>query len=138
MKRSSMNENMTSLTLRLIFGLFLLFGHGWNKLVNIIEGNFDFTSVFGIPSTLTLILAIFAEVVCAGLLILGFKTRWVAAALLFTMVSIALTAHGSDPLFMSNANSGSSKEFALLYAGGFLAIMFIGGKKYSIDGILKS
>ncbi|GAA5220730.1 hypothetical protein GCM10025777_13600 [Membranihabitans marinus] len=133
-----MNENMTSLILRLIFGLFILFGHGWNKLVKIIEGNFDFQSVFGIPSSLTLILAIFAEVLCAGLLILGFKTRWVATILFFTMISIAFTAHSGDPLFMSNANTGNSKEFALLYAGGFLAIMFIGGRKYSIDGILNS
>lgn len=128
MKKSTVDQNMASLVLRLIFGLFILFGHGWNKLLKIIEGDWSFASVLSMPPSVSLMLAIFAEVVCAGLLILGFKTRYVAGMLFATMMIIILFVNSNAPLFIANAQGGSSRELAILYAAGFLAIMFLGGK----------
>ena len=126
--------SLSTLVLRLVFGLFMLAGHGWRKLIgfsDIAEGFMDF---MGLGSTVSLGLAVFAEVVCAALVALGLFTRAALIPLIITMGVAAFIRHGPDPLFMG---SGPSKEPALLFMGAFLAIFLAGPGKFSLDAMIR-
>lgn len=123
---------MTS-TLRNDIGLALLriapsaffLTHGYPKLQKIIGGDFGFGDPIGIGAAPTLFLAVIAEFVCPILLILGFKTRWAAVLPAITMLVAAAIVHAADPF--------GKKEKALLFLVVFVAIIFLGPGKYSID-----
>ncbi|MDF1823287.1 MAG: DoxX family protein [Verrucomicrobiales bacterium] len=117
------------LILRVLLGGFMLFGHGWGKLATFSEKSAQFPDPLGVGSTPSLALAVFAEVFCAAALILGFFTRAAVIPLLTTMVVAAFIIHGDDPF--------QRKEFALLYAIPFLALMLTGAGAFSIDAKLK-
>ena len=116
------------LLLRVGAGGMMLFGHGWGKLTGFGNLSDKFPSVMGIGSTPSLALAVFAEVVCAALLVLGVATRFAALNLLVTMLVAALLIHGDDPF--------SKKELALAYATMFAALVCTGGGRYSADAKL--
>ncbi len=118
-------EDWGKLILRLGLGGFML-GHGWPKLMKLLAGGeIAFADPIGLGPTFSLVLAVFAEFVCAILLIIGYKTRWAAIPLIITMLVAGLIVHGDDPW--------GKKEFALLYAVGYIAIALLGAGKYSID-----
>ncbi|WP_236974752.1 DoxX family protein [Membranihabitans maritimus] len=138
MQKSSIQTDFASLVLRVIFGLFMLFGHGWMKVMKVINGDWKFASVLGMGEEVSLLSAVFAEAICSILLIIGFKTRIAATILLVTMLIAGFVIHSEAPLFIANAEGGGSKELALMYGSVFLTLIFLGGRKFSIDGILKS
>lgn len=115
------------LILRVFTGGFMLFLHGWGKLAKFSMLSTKFPDPIGLGSGVSLSLAVFAEVVCAALIIVGFKTRWVAIPLIITMLVAAFIIHAADPF--------AKKEFALLYLIPFLTLAFTGAGKYSIDGM---
>ena len=118
-------NDLALLILRLGFGGFML-THGIPKLMKLFgEGPIQFADPIGLGATFSLILTVFAEVVCAGLIIVGFKTKWASIPLVITMLVAAFVVHGADPF--------GKKEFALIYAIGFLAIGMLGSGKYSLD-----
>jgi len=92
------------------------------------DGEIKFPGVMGLSPTLSLILTIIGEVVCPILIIIGFKTKWVAIPAFITMFVAAFVYLGDAPL--------AKKELALLYMFAFLAIAFLGGGKYSLDGLI--
>jgi len=118
------------LILRVSLGCMMLFGHGMGKLLNFSEYAEKFPDPIGLGVTVSLILAIFAEFFCSILVILGFATRLAVIPLMITMAVAVLVIHGDDPW--------QRKEFALLYLVPFLALMFTGAGKYSIDGLISS
>lgn len=131
--------DFTALILRIGFGAFMLFGHGMGKLKMLLAGGeIGFPSVVGIPPSMSLGLAVFAEFVACIFIILGYKTRLAALPMIITMMVAAFIIHGSDPLFLQNANGGPSKEPALIYLIGFIAIYLLGSGKYSMDDKLDS
>ena len=91
-----------------------------------------FPSILGLPPTVSLALAVFAELLACILIIVGFKTRLAAIPVIITMLIAAFMIHGQDPLFMSMSD-GASKEPAILYGLGFFTIYLLGSGKYSID-----
>ncbi len=99
--------------------------HGWGKFVKVVTGEFTFADPIGIGQAPSLILAAGAEFVCAILLALGVKTRWMAVPLAFTMFVAAFVHHLDDPW--------GKKEFALLYAIPFVVLAITGGGQYSLD-----
>ena len=99
--------------------------HGWSKFLNLINGNHSFADPIGIGESASLILAVLAEFICSILLILGFKTRWAAIPLAFTMLVAAFVVHFSDPW--------GKKELAVIYLIGFVSIALLGPGKYSLD-----
>lgn len=113
------------LLLRVFLGTTMLVAHGWGKLLKF--GSFPpkFADPIGLGPTVSLALAVFAEVGCALLLILGLFTRFAAFPLFFTMIVAAFIIHGGDPWY--------KKEFALLYGVPFLMLMFTGAGRYSLD-----
>lgn len=138
MQKSSIPIDFASLVLRIVFGLFMLFGHGWMKLMKVVNGDWKFASVLGMGEEVSLLSAVFAEAVCSILLIIGFKTRIAASVLFITMLIAGFIIHSGAPLFIANADGGGSKELALMYGTVFLSLSFIGGGKFSVDGILNS
>ena len=59
------------LALRLGAGGFLIYGHGWPKLVHFAERAHKFADPLHVGSPLSLAMSVFAEVVCAGCVLLG-------------------------------------------------------------------
>lgn len=117
------------LILRVFVGGFMLYAHGWPKLASFSEKSGGFPDPLGIGSPASLTLAVFAEVLCALALMLGLFTRAAAIPLLITMLVAAFIVHGDDPF--------QKKEFALLYAIPFLALILTGAGTYSVDSKLK-
>jgi putative oxidoreductase len=92
------------------------------------------------------VLAVLAEFVCAVLVVVGFATRFAAVPVVVTMAVAAFVVHGSDPWSMGEAarrfmagesKSWASKEPALLFLIPFLALVFTGAGKFSVDGLIR-
>ena len=120
-------KNLSLLILRLVFGGLMLL-HGLPKFLKLINGDTSFADPFGMGAFPSLLLTVFAEFFCAIFVMVGFKTRWTVIPLIITMLTAAFIIHGSDPL--------KEKEMALLYLGGYLPLLFLGGGKFSVDKIL--
>lgn len=133
------------LLLRLGIGGFML-THGWGKLQMLLAGDFDkFADPIGLGNQLSLILVTGAEFGCALLVMLGLATRLAAIPLVFAMGVAAFIAHANDPWTMTEgarlfstgaAKSWASKEAALLFLFPFLALIFTGPGKFSLDGMI--
>ena len=125
----STNANdIASLLLRLSLGLLML-SHGIPKMMKLISGNMEFGDPIGIGSPASLFLAVFAEVICSILIIIGFSTRLALIPLITTMVVAAFIVHKNDPL--------GTKELALIYLFGYFVLFLLGSGKYSVDARLK-
>jgi len=119
-----MQNDIAKLLLRLGFGGMML-THGYPKMMKILRGDYSFGNPIGVGEEASLVLTVFSEVICAFLIVIGFKTKWAAIPLVITMIVAAFIVHGSDPLV--------EKEKAILHGIGFLAIYLLGAGKYSID-----
>lgn len=115
------------LVLRLAAGGLLL-PHGWGKLTQLASGDLEFPDPLGIGGAPSLVLVVFAELVCALLVLVGFKTRLAALPPAFAMLVAALVFHAPDDL--------GTKELPLLYAAVYVALALLGGGRYSLDGWL--
>lgn len=120
------------LLFRIVFGGFMLVGHGWGKLMSFSEKAASFPDPLGIGPELSMVSAIFCEVVCSALVVLGLATRFAILPLVFTMVVAAFVVHGGDPLFMGN---GAAKEPALIYLIAFALLFFTGPGCFSVDTV---
>jgi len=130
--------DLAALVLRVGFGLYMLLGHGLGKFQSLIGGGeIQFPSILGLPASVCLGLAVFAEFLACIFIIVGYKTRLAALPVLMTMIIAAFMIHGNDPFFMQGAEGGS-KEPAMLYLFGFLSIYLLGSGKYSVDDKMSS
>jgi putative oxidoreductase len=111
---------------RVIFSL-LLMQYGWEKFSKYSEWSVDFPDPLGVGSPLSLALAIFAELFCAGFLALGLFTRFALIPLIINMVVIALIVHADDPM--------REREHAISFLVPFLLIFMAGPGKYSLDNL---
>lgn len=144
-RRQDMTTSIGLLILRLGIGGYMI-THGVPKLQMALAGSFDkFGDPIGLGSGLSLILMVTAEFFCALAVMLGMATRVVAIPIVIGMGVAALVVHGSDPwtigegarLFMAGqAKSWASKEPALLFLIPFLALIFTGAGRFSIDGLV--
>ncbi|HRW76244.1 MAG: DoxX family protein [Lewinellaceae bacterium] len=114
------------LGLRLAFGCQMLAFHGWGKATKLLTGDpTAFADPFGWGPVPSLVLTVFAEGLCALLLILGLFTRWAAVPLIITMLVAVFIIHQGDPW--------GDRELGLLYLAGYLAIAVFGPGRYSLD-----
>lgn len=102
--------------------------HGWQKLSGYSEMAETFPDPIGVGSQMSLILAIFAEFGCSILLIFGLATRLAAIPLAFTMIIACFVVHGTDPW--------QKKELAACYLAVYLALLFNGPGKFSLDHLI--
>ena len=110
---------------RLFFGLMMLSAHGWPKL------SMDptmFPDPLGISVMLSYWLVVFAEVICSGAVAIGLFSRLASIPVIITMLVASFVVHAEDPF--------SKKEFALLYAAGFIIVFLTGSGKYSVQEVL--
>ncbi len=118
------------LVARLGFGLYLSLAHGLAKLPpseQLIGG----VEKMGLPLPVLMAwLAAFAEGIAALCVAVGLLTRPMALMAVIAMGVAAFVAHGSDPWA---SMGGASKEPAMMFFIGFLAIAFLGGGNLSID-----
>lgn len=112
------------LALRILFGL-LLMSHGVQKWANFNAMSESFPDPLGIGSQLSLILAIFGEMVCSIAFIFGFLYRLAMIPMIFTMCVAFFIIHGTDPF--------SVKEPAFIYLVVFVLLYITGPGKFSLD-----
>ena len=122
--KNSPVTNFGLLLLRVVFSGMLLM-HGIPKLMKLVSGDLEFADPIGIGAPLSLVLAIFGEVIFPILVIIGFKTRWTVIPMILTMAVAAFIVHASDPM--------STKELSILFLTAFISIALLGPGKYSID-----
>lgn len=111
--------------LRIVVPFLLIYHHGWPKLMKILNGNFQFMDPIGIGATASLVLATFAEALCAFLVLIGFYTRAASAILLIHFAVVILIVHMGQAF--------GHFELPMLYWFAFLTTFLIGPGKFSID-----
>lgn len=119
--------DLSLLLVRIASGGFM-FSHGWGKMMKLIEGNFEFGDPIGLGPEISLILTVFAEIICAFFLLLGCFTRLVSIPLIITMLVAVFVVHLDHDF--------GKKELGLFYLISYLVLLISGGGKYSVDTIL--
>ena len=125
------------LALRIPVGIIFM-AHGAQKLFGWfggygLEGTGGFFATLGLePGYFLALLAGSAEFFGGLALVLGFLVRPAAAALAITMLVAIFAVHFEGGLFMAN----NGYEFALALLAASVALLFNGGGKASVDGLI--
>jgi putative oxidoreductase len=115
------------LVLRIWLGLTLSLNHGLTKLKGFSQMSSNFPDPLGVGHATSLALVVFAEVVCAALLVVGLLTRFGALVLTINFIVAFFIAHKGA---LSGEHSG---ELAFIYLAGFLALLIAGPGRFSMD-----
>lgn len=126
-KLEDLLRNIGLLFLRLSAGGLML-THGIPKMSKFGTDPIQFADPLGLGVFISLVLAVFAEVFCAAAVALGAATRAACVPLIITMLVAAFIVHGDDPW--------TRKEFAIVYALPFTALLFTGPGAFSIDRMI--
>lgn len=117
------------LILRVGFAGTTLIRHGVPKLLDFSNKLYSFPDPIGLGSPISLSLTVFAEFLCAILVIIGIFTRFAVAPLVFAMAVAFFVVHVADPF--------AKKELTFLYLLGFSTIMAAGPGKFSADALFR-
>jgi len=122
-----MKNNFTDLALAILRIGFsgLLLTHGIPKIERLFAETIEFPDPLGVGAATSLTLAIIGEVIAPIFIIIGFRTKLATLPSIAVMCVAVFFIHISDPI--------GTKEKALLYLIGFIAIFLAGPGKYSID-----
>ncbi|MGL5233588.1 MAG: DoxX family protein, partial [Empedobacter falsenii] len=115
------------LLIRLAAGGFM-FTHGFGKLQKLVNGNFEFGDPIGLGSEISLGLTVFAEILCAFLVLVGLFTRLAVIPLIITMLVAVFIVHADHDF--------GKKELGLFYLINYLVIFLSGAGKYSLDKLI--
>lgn len=111
--------------LRVGVGGIMLAKHGYGKLMDFSEKSQTFADPFGIGSSLSIGLVVFAEFFCAALIILGLFTRPATIPLIIAMTIALGYSNKWDVL-----GKGTSAAIFLIC---FVAILLLGPGRISLD-----
>ncbi len=117
------------LMLRVCFGGLMALRHGVPKLVRYGDLSETFVDPIWLGGTRSIQLTIFAELFCSVAVVLGLATRLALVPLIWTMTVAAFIVHAADPL--------ARKELALVYLAAFVALLFLGPGRYSVDALVR-
>lgn len=129
-KEWAYGKDINALILRLVLGLSMFYGHGlskWSVLFG--SGEIQFADPLGMGVTLSIILAVFAEVICSLLVVAGLFIRFALIPLIITMGVAVFVFH--------SGNAFGKFELPMIYLFGFIALIFIGPGRFSLDHIIK-
>ena len=139
-KFAPVNVDAGLLALRIIACASIFIKHGYPKLFHFSDAAAAMASrnhaapFIGI--TLTALIAAFGDGICTVLMFFGLATRW-AALYMFCVLSVAwgMAQHfafmpGPDAALVTHG------EMIVAYCASMLLLVFAGGGKYSIDGLL--
>lgn len=116
------------LLLRIVAGMVLLYGHGFQKLAVIFTGQeIQFGDPLGIGMTSSFYLVAFAEGICALLLIFGLFSRVASLILTFNFLVI-LWVHLGDGFKIL--------ELRFFYLASYMALALLGPGRISLDYLL--
>jgi putative oxidoreductase len=102
--------------------------HGYKKLLSFATKSSGFSDPFHIGGPASMSLTIFAEFFCAILIVVGLMTRLACIPLVIAM-SVALFYSHHGELF-------GDGEHAALYLAGYIALLFTGPGKISLDRMI--
>ncbi len=121
--------DISLLLIRIIAGGLMIVRHGYPKLVKLAAGPpYTFADPIGLGEMPSFLLIIFAEFVCAILIIIGLGTRLAAIPLAFAMGVVTLLVNYSQGLPMM--------ELPILFFTLFLVLIIMGAGKYSVDHLI--
>ena len=115
------------LAARIVFGV-LLMTHGIAKWQNFDTLCATFPDPLGIGSHTSLLLAIFAEVICSLGFITGTLYRLALIPMIFTMCIAFFSVHKGDPFAV--------RELAMLYLAAFVLLWIAGPGRYAVDNLI--
>lgn len=119
------NTDIGILLLRLGVGGLML-THGIPKLLRLFGSDpIQFADPIGIGVEASLTLAVFSEVICSILIIVGLATKLASIPLIITMAVAFFIVHADDPF--------QRKELALFFLIVYIVLLFTGSGKYSLD-----
>jgi putative oxidoreductase len=117
--------DLALLILRLSVGGLML-THGYPKLLTMLDGGGEqFPDPLGVGGKMSLYLVVFAEFICAILLILGFGTRFALLSLMICMAVAVFMFHANDPF--------GDKEHGLLFLLPCITLWLTGPGRYAVD-----
>ena len=126
-KYSAGAVNTALLILRLGLGILIL-KHGYDKISNFSSLQYKFMDFLHMGSRISLILVIFAEFFCGILVILGLFTRFACIPLIINLCVALFVVH--------NADFFGKGEASALYLIGFVALLFAGPGRVSVDSMI--
>jgi putative oxidoreductase len=115
------------LIIRILFG-FLFLSHGYAKLMQHASMADLFADPFGLGSTLSFWMVVFAEVVCSFALIFGILQRMVLIPMTITMAVAFFVVHGGDAF--------AARELSFIYFIVFIILFITGPGEFSFDSII--
>jgi putative oxidoreductase len=118
---------LATFIMRLGFGG-LIIPRGYSKLLHFAERSHSFSDLFHIGHAVSLSLVIFAEFFCAILVLIGFLTKLASIPLIITMSVVVF--------YVNHGKIFGDKENAALFLAGFIAILFIGPGRISMDKLI--
>ena len=127
---STKNTNtidLALLILRIGAGFLMIPNHGWKKLMNFSDVSEHFVSFLGMSPSISLAMAIFAELVCSLLIIFGLFTR-LACLPLFVCMLMIFKVHEWNFL--------GPQEYPTLLLICYITVFLAGPGKFSLDKIL--
>ncbi|MAZ29377.1 MAG: DoxX family protein [Cytophagaceae bacterium] len=126
---SPAKADIALLIFRIAIGCMMLV-HGIPKLMTLFTADtIEFADPFGAGETASLTLAVFAEVVCSILLILGLATRLATIPLIITMCVAVFMVHPVD--------GWGRQELGSLYLAAYVLLLIAGPGKYALDYVFK-
>lgn len=115
------------LAVRFIIGLTFL-SHGLSKWVAFESLALSFPDPLGVGSTVSLLLILFAEVICSIAFIVGFMYRLLMIPMIFAMFMAVFVIHSGDPLAV--------RELAIIYLTIFVIMYITGPGNFSVDAAI--
>lgn len=124
-KQGRLND-IALLVFRVGVGLAMVYQHGFKKLAVVMgDDPIKFADPLGLGDATTMYIAVFAEFVCASLIVIGLFTRWATIPLMITMLVV---------VFIVKMGQGfGEQEMAFMYLMSLIAIFLMGPGKYSLD-----
>ncbi len=119
------SEDAGKLLLRLAAGGGLLMQHGWPKVAGFTARMDDFYDPFGLGPAFSLGLMVFAETVCAAMVLAGIWTRLATVPVMIGMAVAAFVVTHGDPL--------GKGELASIYLLAYGAIFLMGSGRFALD-----
>ena len=115
------------LVIRILFGLLFL-SHGYNKLMLHASMADLFADPFGLGSTISFWLVVFAEVVCSFALIFGILQLLALIPMIIAMAVAFFVVHGGDAF--------AAKELSFIYLTVFIILYITGPGEFSFDSLI--
>lgn len=126
------NYDLALLILRVWIGFSLFLGHGLEKLMHFSRMAAHFPDPIHIGAVPSLAFALLSDGICSVLVIFGIATRWAALIIVINLSVVFSLVHK----FTFFGPRGG--ELPFVYLGCFLALVFAGGGRFSVDAMFRA